>query len=296
MIDKSLIVLALTRDCGQHLPAVFQNLERLRLLFTDFTVLILENDSQDDTVSQIRSYGCSVTGIQARSFIGIDEQIPVRTERLAHLRNALLDWWRSLDELDTDGLVLVMDCDEVNTNIWDIPVWIDVLSWFLSCPSAAGVFANQDGIYYDLWALRHPERCPGDVWQEVLELHFCNPSLSDQDLITQAYMPRMFSIPVNSSIEKVISAFGGLGFYKASWLLQNNATYSGIISRWVDDLTKGPKLLRWQVSEHVSFNLGFMAIGASLWIHPALVNWKTVNLPNLRPNPISWRHMNVKPY
>mgnify|MGYP003950856037 CR=1 FL=1 len=295
MIDKSLTVLALSRDCGRYLPAVFKNLERLRPFFKDFSALIIENDSLDDTVSQIRNYGRLVPGIQARSLIGIDQHVPVRTERLAHLRNALLEWMRSLNSLDSDGLVLVMDCDEVNTDIWDIPTWIDVLRLFLSCPSAAGVFANQEGSYYDLWPLRHTERCPGDVWQEVLELHFSNPTLSDQDLITQAYIPRMFSIPINSSIEKVDSAFGGLCFYKASWLLRNNASYSGIVSRWVSDQTKAPKLLRWQVSEHVSFNLGFKAMGADLWIHPALVNWKTVNLPNLRPNPRAWRHMNLNP-
>ena len=35
--------------------------------------------------------------------------------------------------------------------------------------SIAGVFANQRGMYYDMWTLRHKTICPVDVWEEILD-------------------------------------------------------------------------------------------------------------------------------
>ena len=39
------------------------------------------------------------------------------------------------------------------------------------------------------------------------------------------------------------------------------------------------RLLRWQVAEHVSFNQGLRALGATLLISPSLINWTTATSP-----------------
>jgi len=291
LIEQSLSVLGIARDCGPHLPAVFRNLETIRPLFNEFRVFLIESDSIDDTADCIRSYRRSCQGINARFLNGLDKQVPLRTERLAHLRNAALEWLRSVGGLNVDGLVMVLDLDEVNVEAWDIFSWQKVLSWFSKSKDSAAVFANQIGPYYDLWALRHPQRCPGDIWQYVFDLHCSQPTLSDQELISKAYKPRMFALSPQSPPEQVDSAFGGLGFYKTCWLRRNVATYCGLKSRWLYDSEGEINLVRWHVSEHVSFHLGLRAMGANLWIHPQLINWTTAKLPDLRPNPKAWRYM-----
>jgi len=41
--------------------------------------------------------------------------------------------------------------------------------------------------------------------------------------------------------------------------------------------------------------IGLRAAGASLWIHPALINWNTIDLAHgLNMNLESWRHMAFK--
>ncbi len=284
-------VLGCARDCGRHLPSVFRNLDQLRPWFSDVQVLLLENDSRDDTLQQIRAYADARAGIQARGMPGLDDQIPVRTERLAHLRNACMGWLQRQGGLKGDDLVLVLDCDEVNAGLWDVNRWPQLFDWFLGRQDAAAMFPNQRGPYYDLWALRHPDRCPVDVWQQVLELHCRHPELSDAALIEQAYHPWQFSVNPAGLPEAVESAFGGLGFYKTRWLRRNAANYCGSISRWIDHSEEGTRLIRWQVAEHVAFHAGLRAQGGTLWLQPALVNWTTALLPDLRPNPSAWRQL-----
>ena len=291
IFNQTLWILACARDCGCYLPQVFDNLDRLRPYFESLKIFILENDSTDDTFEQIQIYANNRSGISARGMRGIDRSVPVRTERLAHLRNGLIGWLRRETGFKLDDLVLVLDCDEVNAEPWDLGNWPDVLAWFLSQKDAAAVFANQRGPYYDLWALRHPQRCPVDVWQQVLELHCRQPQLSDLELIEQAFQPWQFSLDPLAAPERVKSAFGGLGFYKMEWLWRNEGAYSGSMSRWIDHPDRGLRLIRWQVAEHVAFHAGLRAAGGSLWIHPGLINWTTAALPDLRPNPSSWRHL-----
>ena len=132
---------------------------------------------------------------------------------------------------------------------------------------------------------------PHDPWQQVFELHQQKPWLTDQQLIDQAYIPLQFYLDPTSSEEMVESAFGGLAFYKASWLQRNSSFYCGVISKWLDVPGLTSRLLRWQVAEHVSFNQGLRALGATLLISPSLINWTTAGLPNLRPNPKAWRYL-----
>ena len=233
--------------------------------------------------------------LPGREFGGVSSKIWIssglRTKRPTHLRNAVLDWIRSDPYWSPSDLVLVLDWDEVNAQPWCVTHWPELLRDFLARPQQAALFANQYGPYYDLWALRHLQRMPHDPWQQVLELHCQQPWLSDQQLIDQAYQPLQFSLHPAASPEPVESAFGGLGFYKASWLQHNRSQYCGVITRWVEPIAKPPRLLRWQVAEHVSFHAGLRALGATLWIHPALINWTTADLPSLRPNPQAWRYL-----
>lgn len=129
--------------------------------FRSAQVLIFENDSTDHTIDVIKRQSNSNIHLQAISFKGLNERIPVKTLRLAHLRYGVMDWLKQHQAFTATNLVL--DLDNVNSYQWNIDNYHRVLSWFAGVPSAAGVFANQLGPYYDLWALRHSVYCKDDI-------------------------------------------------------------------------------------------------------------------------------------
>jgi hypothetical protein len=291
-LPPKLWIVGCAQNCAAYLPGVFDNIERLRSRFASSELLILENDSVDQTGAFIRSYGQARHGVHALAFAGLNQAIPVKTVRLAHLRNASMAWLEQQGAWCADSLVLILDLDQVNQAPWDLDAFDQVLQWFMRKPKAAAVFANQQGPYYDLWALRHPERCPDDVWEAVRDLKLSDPELTDQQLLERVYLPRQFELASDQPPFKVESAFGGLGFYKTSWLARAPFPYCGERTRLLHR-PAGVQLLRWQVAEHVSFHAGLRALGARLWIHPALLNWNTraALAEGMAPNPASWRHL-----
>ena len=284
-------VVGCAQSCAADLPAVLANLERLRGLFRSSRLLVLENDSSDDTREILARHGQADPGLQALAFTGLNERIPVKTLRLAHLRNGAMAWLRQEGAFAQEALVLVLDLDAVNAAPWDLERYREVLEWFWQKPKAAAVFANQLGPYYDLWALRHPQLCPDDIWECMLAAKLAQPALDDAALLEQVITPRRLHFEPSLAPFKVESAFGGLGFYKTQWLAANPLPYVGDVTRWLE-LQGRPQLIRWQCAEHVSFHAGLRAAGGSLWLHPGLLNWPTEALPDgLRLNPASWRHL-----
>jgi glycosyltransferase involved in cell wall biosynthesis len=284
---------ALITGCGQNcagtLPAVLKNIEQLRALFHQSEVLLLENDSTDATAELIRRYGQSHDGVHALGFPGLNARIPIKTVRLAHLRNTALEWLRSNGGWGRFDLLVVLDLDEVNAAPWDLQALSGALQWWQAQPEAAGLFANQLGPYYDLWALRHASLCPDDVWAAMLQEHGRQPELSDQELLEQVYLPRQFSLQAGAAPLEVDSAFGGLAFYSCAWLARAEPRYVGE-QPLVWDGPLGRRWLRWQCCEHVAFHRQLRTAGGRLWIHPGLINWNT-QAAGIRPNPSSWRHL-----
>lgn len=286
------LITGCAQNCGPWLPAVLRNVEQLRSLCRASQVLLLENDSSDTTVEEIRTYARTNSGVHALAFPGLNQRIPAKTVRLAHLRNTALAWlaqhggWTSIDWL------VVLDLDGVNAAPWDLPQLQQALEWWQHQPEAAGLFANQRGGYYDLWALRHPELCADDVWEAMLNLHGKQPQHSDAELFAAIYEPRQFSLHPSADPLEVDSAFGGLAIYSSSWLARAAARYCGEQPvSWSS--AQGERWLRWQCCEHVALHRQLRAVGGRLWIHPALINWDTqmAEAQGMRPNPSSWRHL-----
>ena len=282
------------QNCAANLPAVLKNIERLRSLCSESRVLLLENDSCDETASLIRTYGLNHANVHALGFPGLNARIPIKTVRLAHLRNTALEWLRCNGGWGSVDWLVVLDLDEVNAAPWDLARLTQALLWWQKQPQAAGLFANQSGPYYDLWALRHNQLCPDDVWEAMLHLHGRKPELSDLELLEQVYTPREFSLDPTTPPQEVDSAFGGLAIYQSDWLARAEARYVGERAIAWDGPTNR-RWLRWQSCEHVAFHQQLRAIGGRLWIHPGLINWNTAaaTQTGMRANPAGWRHLVV---
>src|SRR5215469_6714691 len=179
------------KDCAKHLQGVCENVERLAGLFDKSAFVFIENDSTDNTKEVLRTWVDKHPTAQLISRDGLQASCPVRTMRLAELRNTYLRHMRH--QMRGFDYLIVLDCDEVNENPINSASFERALEFLAQNSRRAGVFANQLGTYYDMWALRHPRLCPGDVWEEILD-YVTRFGGSDAAAYRQTLKKRAFSL------------------------------------------------------------------------------------------------------
>lgn len=256
----------LARNCAPTLPAVLANIEAMAGAFQDSAFLFLENDSADGTRALLERWCAGRPQAALLSPAGPEGWHPVRTIRLAALRNQVVETLRAR-YADYDVAVL-MDCDEVNAAPKDIAAFARALEFLWADQARAAVFANTLGAYYDMWALRHPQRCPDDIWEAMMD-YTVRHNASDEAAFQAVYAPRLFALSLGDPPLEVDSAFGGLGIYRLSRMLANRARYQGYKLRPVPT-AGGLKEMGWQCCEHVSFHAGLRAAGGRLFVLPWL--------------------------
>jgi uncharacterized protein YecA (UPF0149 family) len=256
------------RDCADNLSKVLENIERISTLYGKAAFIFVENDSRDDTKAIIQQWVDRHEGARLIVLDGLDQSYPARTDRLAFARTKYMECIAA-EYSDYDHLI-AMDCDIVNIRPVNLPV-IEQAARFLETDArCAGVFTNQEGHYFDLWALRHPILSPGDVWEEVLDFVLTHKS-SDANAFANTLAKRVFSLPKNAPPLEVDSAFGGFAIYKVSSALKNKRSYVGSKRKRIQT-AQGTTEIGWQVCEHVSFNRGFRENGERLYVLPFLTN------------------------
>jgi hypothetical protein len=271
MPGKKAIFAGCARDCAEPLGAVLRNVERLSGLFDEAAYVFVENDSRDETRQRLQDWGKSRAEFALVRMDGL-AVLPIRTVRLALARNMYLEVIRNSRLRDFDYL-FVMDMDGVNERELELDIVRKCLDFLEADARNAGVFANQSGVYFDMWALRHATRCPRDVWEEVLEYAIVH-SCPDEEAFARAFAIRHFSLARNAPPEEVSSAFGGLGIYRLAYALPS--AYVGHETKTI----KSPPdqfHIAMQVCEHVAFNQDIVRRGGRLFIAPWLVNWDTEN-------------------
>jgi hypothetical protein len=260
------------RDCSLHLPAVLANIEQTAARFAEAAYVFVENDSKDGTKQLLARW---TLGRRNASVICLDGLAgePARTRRLEVARNCYIEAIRADPGLRLFDLLFVLDLDDMNSSSLDAEALERALSFLTAERERVAVFANQRGIYYDMWALRHREICPGDIWEAVFD-HVVAHGVQDDVAFDATFKPRIFELAENADPFEVDSAFGGLGIYKVEAVLENPNPYLGYKLKIV---TKGARtnLVRWQRCEHVHFHAGLRLLGGKLFVLPWLVNTET---------------------
>jgi hypothetical protein len=118
----------------------------------------------------------------------------------------------------------------------------------------AACFAVQEGILYDVYALRHPLYSPDDCWEMV---NARPPWMSYHHAMHRYVGVRQKKFP-RKVVTEVASAFGGIGIYKTSFLIAG--TYRG---RRTDGA---------ETCEHVELHYDIRSRGGRLWVVPWLQN------------------------
>jgi hypothetical protein len=118
--------------------------------------------------------------------------------------------------------------------------------------------ANQNGPYYDIWALRHEQWNPTDCWKQ---LEFFRRYIKyPEKALQMAVLSKMIRIPPHSNWIRVDSAFGGFAIYRREVL--NHGEYTGRDNRGSP------------ICEHVPLHEELTKAGFKIFINPKLINTK----------------------
>ena len=279
--DLKVVFAGCARNCANYLPKTLENIRYYGSYFEDYHTVIVENGSKDTTREILNK-----NQNKNDNFLFCDHfnQLPYRGQRLERGRNLIIETIKKNKKLISCDLFIMLDLDDIGTykiNSDDIKYSIKFL---YSKEDIAGVFANQEGLYYDIWTLRDDNYCKDDFWAEVFKFLIKNKNSSEQiskNLLDQAKVEvidkKILSFKKNSPPILVKSAFGGFGIYKMKKVLKNKNKYQGIQN--FDVYTKDNKKINvnYQKCEHVNFNEGFADQNSKLYILPHLINHKFSN-------------------
>ena len=254
MKKKNIVVASIARNIGDTFHSDFA---RICEAFSDFKILkwvIIESNSEDHSVNVLRNYSNNHDFLQIKSLIETNVSSESRTEKLARARNEYIEILNKIEQVNEVSYLVVLDLNNLNKKL-DID---SVRSCFESGNNWAAVTANQNGPYYDVWALRHKYWNDYDCWDryEVLNKIYGNSTLALWDSVYS----RMIKISKNTSWIQVDSAFGGAAIYDTAYI--KNCKYIGVGAN------------RKQVCEHVSFNKGILDNGGLIYINPKFINFK----------------------
>jgi hypothetical protein len=246
------LVASTVRNGGSELTGRIARLDAVLSSMFETRWMIVESDSEDNTVPYLLEMSNRHPKIRAVSMGHLRHTMPLRTQRIAHCRNHYVHELLNTPAYSDVAYLVVLDLDEVNDELSE-----ESLSAVNFGREWAGVFANQRGPYYDLWALRHPAWCPGDCWRQYEHLKSMGVNDNYAHLISIA--SKMLPIdPAREWIE-VDSAFGGLGIYRREFITPS--------CRYVGLDPSGP-----ETCEHVSFNEEVRKNGGRLYVLPGLTN------------------------
>lgn len=225
---------------------------RLAALYGEASFVFVISDSRDATTSILEQWLAGGRRGKVVSLGDLEQRLPLRTQRIAFVRNTCMDVIREGEEVGYDHLVVV-DLDDVLAAPMSPDAFANAACWLDAAPTRGGVFANGSPRYYDIWALRHHWWCPHDCWHPVW---FRDPSQDEHDLKIREVFARMVKIPRWMPPVRVLSAFGGIGIYKLKFAAA--ARYVGVDERGRE------------ICEHVAFNTRVRDAGGQLYIFPGL--------------------------
>ncbi len=254
--QAKLLVFGLARDCAKRLPAVIETMKESTRSFLEVSYLVVESDSSDNTKEVGEALSKRIKNFRMHSLGSLKSSLPKRTARIAHCRNYCLAELRENPLYAQVDYVIMADLDGVTKDLTELAL--------LSCwnsPKAKPwdmCAGNQGDYYYDIWALRHPEWCPGDMHTVS---HALEPYFGKSTALDTAILSKMVHIPRSADWIAVDSAFSGLAVYKRQALM--SGSYEGLNEDGSE------------VCDHVSLHQHMKENGAHLYINPALITAKT---------------------
>jgi hypothetical protein len=235
MKEYNVIFVGICRNVGNYIESNLQNIEKCAKKFNSFCVVIYENDSSDNTRELLQKN-------KKKNYHYIFEDNitePRRTKRIERGRNKVLEKARELNKNNTYQFLVVLDLDEVNTK----GEFVETIDTCFMKDDWDVLTANQQGIYYDLWALRNKD-LQYDCWKEINDKQ---PECCHYKI---RYEPSQFI--------EADSAFGGAAIYKLT-SIPESCKYNGEHSNGMEKC------------EHVDFNKCIRDNGGKIYINTSFI-------------------------
>lgn len=247
-----MLVTGLARDCENHLAQEILRIEEHALkIFAAVDFFIVESDSIDNTEEVLRQINSKKRNVQYLSLGKLANEIPGRIDRLRYCRNSYVNFVRQGIGNDKPDFVMVVDFDIKNRALE-----LHSLAKLVSENWWDGLFANQKGPYYDIYALRKYGWVEDDCFKKYRELARQMPARKAKK---EAIWTQMHRIPRDKELIEVESAFGGLGVYRRR--VFENFDYASL-----NETSTGE-------SEHISLHKKIVDSGGRLFIVPTMTNF-----------------------
>jgi hypothetical protein len=145
-LDKKVVCCLCVRNCGQYLHTIFDNLNLLSSLFTEFYVVFVYDNCSDNSEQLLYEYQKS-SKFKVYVIHNENNNSEHRTFRIASSRNKCLDV--VYNEIKTVDFHFMIDADNENIEKWDI----EVIEKYLQDDNWDALSFNRRKFYYDIWAL-----------------------------------------------------------------------------------------------------------------------------------------------
>ena len=276
MYKYKVILCGCTRSSGNYIYNHLLSLVRLGQHFTEYAIIVYENDSTDDTLQQLKKfkaynhnfYYISETNVANNIIKNKNKNnIITRSRIIAHGRNMLLN--EINERFNEYDLMIMTDLDNVLNN-FDTSCIDDVFKYDIN--SWDGLTANCLNRYYDIWALR----ISLNIWDPLIHEPVWTKEMKEKmnydwwDCWNNnshvgnkiAHIKRCQAlIPRNYPLIESDSSFGGMGIYKISKI--KNCRYGS--ERYINGNAVEEQC------EHVSFHMGIKKNGGKILICPSLI-------------------------
>lgn len=269
MNQQRCVLIGAVRNGAAHLAETFTNMNALAALWKESAIVIAENGSTDSTKSMLETY--RQTDTSRIHILNLDAEangIVARTDRLALVRNRLLEFIHSHSQYSSYDYILMADMDGVLDHFNPASFH----SVFTSGVPWDAVFANTVGRYYDVWALRcKAHGISFDCWDlyRHLQIQMGASAVQAKEMAVKNYQ---IQIPAKKPWIPVESAFGGLGLYRLSKTV--GCVYNGTMTECSCKsliANIAPNTCFPHTCEHVSFHKDMITKhGAKLYIVPSI--------------------------
>lgn len=192
-MQKKFIFVGIAQNCERFLPQVLRNIDYVSKLFSQVAYVFVENDSIDLTKRILSDFGKDKKNYNLIILDGLNNKESIRTLRIAEARNTYLKFIKKNLELREFDYLIILDLDNLNTYQFKFNIFEETFSFLEESNDIVGVFANQIGTYYDMWALRHHKFCPSDIWESVYDYSVLH-KVDDESAFKNVFFKRILSI------------------------------------------------------------------------------------------------------
>lgn len=248
---QHVIIVGIAKDVEKSLDADYTRIQNVfSNLSEKVSWFIVESNSIDNSVAKLNATKNSYENFDFKSLGTMRGHHP-RFVHMAESRNEYLSEIRTSIKYKSADYVAIVDLNNLNNELS-----VEAVRSCFQRSDWDVCTANQNGPYYDIWALRHDLWSPNDCWQAH---HFLrNNGVRPEKALYAAVQSRMLRIPPGADWIKVDSAFGGLALYKR-WTL-DEGFYSATTQTGQS------------VCEHLSLHESITNRGGRIFVNPKMVN------------------------